>query len=67
MKGRPQTEKNGHSRAISRFRDQDGDCWQVEFLTDGDTLLLVTMHTSLKPRSEEARTAAQVLGTLRLQ
>ncbi len=67
MKGRPQTEKNGHSRAISRFRDQDGDCWQVEFFTDGDTLLLVTMHTSLKPRSEEARTATQVLGTLRLQ
>lgn len=66
-KGRKQIEQNGRSRARSRYRDTDGDYWQVEFLTDGDTLLLATMNSSLPPRSPEPRTGGQVLGTIRLK
>jgi hypothetical protein len=67
VKGRPNVEKNGHGRAISRFRDAEGDHWQVEFLTDGETLLLATMNTSLSTRSQEAKVGSQVLATLDLK
>jgi hypothetical protein len=66
-KGRRQIDQNARSRAVSRYRDPDGDYWQVEFLTDGDTLLLATMNSSLPPRSQEARTATQVLATIQLK
>lgn len=66
VKGRAIVEKNGHNRAISRFRDAEGDHWQVEFLTDGETLLLATMNTSLSVRSQEAKVGSQVLATLSL-
>lgn len=67
LKGRPKVEKNGHGRAVSRFSDADGDHWQVEFLTDGETLLLATMNTSLSARSQEARVGSLVLATLNLK
>ena len=67
VKGRANVEKNGHGRAISRFCDAEGDHWQVEFLTDGETLLLATMNTSLSARSQEARVGSQVLATLNLK
>jgi hypothetical protein len=67
VKGRANLEKNGHGRAISRFRDVEGDHWQVEFLTDGDTLLMATMNTSLSARSQEAHVGSQVLATLNLK
>jgi len=67
VKGRPNVEKKGHGRAISRFSDVEGDHWQVEFLTDGETLLLATMNTSLSARSQEARVGSQVLATLNLK
>ena len=67
VKGRAIVEKNGHGRAISRFHDAEGDHWEVEFLTDGETLLLATMNTSLSARSREAKVGSQVLATLNLK
>ena len=67
VKGRPTIEKIGRGRAVSRFRDVEGEHWQVEFLTDGETLLLATMNSSLSARSQEARVGSQVLATLNLK
>ena len=66
MKGRPDAGKNGPSRAQSRFRDPEGDHWQVQVLTNGDTLLLATLNSSLPPRSKEPRLGAEILGTIKL-
>ncbi len=66
IKGRAATQANGRSRALSRFRDLEGDHWQVEFLSDGDTLLLATMNSTQPSRSEELRTGASILQTLTL-
>ena len=67
IKGRANTETTGRARAVSRFRDLEGDHWQVEFLSDGDTLLLATMNTTQPARSEEVRTGAGILRTLKLK
>ena len=66
MKGRPHAGKSGPSRAQSRFRDPEGDHWQIEVLTNGDTLLLATLNSSLPPRSQEPRVGAEILGTITL-
>ena len=67
VKGRPTVEKIGRGRALTRFRDVENEYWQVEFLTDGETLLLATMNSSLSARSQEARVGSQVLSTLSLK
>jgi hypothetical protein len=67
IKGRPTTEANGRWRAMSGFRDHEGDHWQVEFLSDRDTLLLATMNSTQSVRSEEFRTGCQILRTLTLK
>lgn len=67
VKGRPAVEKIGRGRVVTRFRDGEGEFWQVEFLTDGETLLLATMHSSQSARSQEARVGSQVLATLNLK
>jgi hypothetical protein len=66
MKGRPDGGESGPSRAQSRFRDPEGDHWQIEVLTNGDTLLLATLNSSLPPRSQEPRVGAEILRTIRL-
>jgi hypothetical protein len=66
MKGRAHAGKSGRSRAQSRFGDPEGDHWQIEVLTNGDTLLLATLNTSLPPRSQEPRVAAEILATITL-
>jgi hypothetical protein len=66
MKGRADAGKSGPSRAQSRFRDPEGDHWHVEVLTNGDTLLLATLNSSLPPRSQEPRVGVEILGTIRL-
>jgi hypothetical protein len=66
MKGRAEAGKSGPSRAHSRFRDPEGDHWQIEVLTNGETLLLATLNSSLPPRSQEPRVGAEILGTIRL-
>jgi len=64
MKGRPDGGKTGPARAQSRFRDPEGDHWQIEVLTNGDTLLLATLNSSLPPRSQEPRVGAEILRTI---
>ncbi len=64
---RATTETRGRSRAVSRYRDVEGDHWQVEFLTDGNTLLLATMNSTQPARSDEVSIGAAILRTLRLQ
>jgi hypothetical protein len=64
MKGQADTRKSGPSRAQSRFRDPEGDHWQIEVLTNGDTLLLATLNSSLHPRSQEPRVGAEILATI---
>jgi hypothetical protein len=66
MKGRADAGKSGPARAHARFRDPEGDHWQVEVLTNGDTLLLATLNSSLPPRSQEPRVGAEILQTIRL-
>jgi len=66
MKGRAHAGKSGPSRAQSRFRDPEGDHWQIEVLTNGDTLLLATLNSSLPPRSQEPRVGTEILGTITL-
>jgi hypothetical protein len=66
MTGRPNGGKSGPSRAQSRFRDPEGDHWQIEVLTNGDTLLLATLNSSLPPRSQEPRVGAEILRTIRI-
>ncbi len=66
VKGRTDAGKSGPSRAHSRFRDPEGDHWQIEVLTNGDTLLLATLNSSLPPRSQEPRVGVEVLRTITL-
>jgi hypothetical protein len=66
MKGRANGGKSGSARAQSRFRDPEGDHWHIEVLTNGDTLLLATLNTSLPPRSHEPRVGAEILQTITL-
>ncbi len=64
MKGRADAGKSGPAHAQSRFRDLEGDHWQIEVLTNGDTLLLATLNSSLPPRSQEPRVGAEILRTI---
>ncbi len=64
MKGRPDDGKSGPSRAQSRFRDPEGDHWQIVVFTNGNTLLLATLNSSLPPRSQEPRLGAEILATI---
>jgi len=66
MKGRADAGKSGATCAQSRFRDPEGDHWQIEVLTNGDTLLLATLNSSLPPRSQEPRVGAEILRTIRI-
>jgi hypothetical protein len=66
MKGRADAGESGPARAQSRFRDPEGDHWQIEVLTNGDTLLLATLNSSLPPRSQEPRVGAEILATIRI-
>lgn len=66
IKGRPGARKGGPSRAQSRFRDPEGDHWEIEVLSNGDTLLLATLNSSLPPRSQELKIGSGILGTITL-
>ncbi|MDR3764154.1 MAG: hypothetical protein P4M01_08685 [Acidobacteriota bacterium] len=54
-------------KAGARFRDEEGDHWQVQFLTNGLTLLLATCHTTLKLTSHEGRTGVAVIESIKLK
>ena len=54
-------------KAAARFRDDEGDHWQVLFLTNGLTLLLATCHTNRPLTSREGRTGVAVVESIKLK
>ena len=66
VKGKPVGEESERAIARSRFRDLEGDSWRVAFLTDGDTLLLATLNSTLPSRNQEWRTGGGVLESITL-
>jgi hypothetical protein len=59
--GRLQRDRGTKQRATARYKDPDGDHWEVSFVTNGDTLLLATCNTSFPLANKEARTGFRVL------
>ena len=57
---------NAGPRTPNRASATEGDHWQIEVLTNGDTLLLATLNSSLPPRSQEPRVGAEILRTIRI-
>lgn len=53
--------------AAARYKDSDGDNWNVAFLAMGGTLLLATCNTSLPSSHKEAKTGIAVLESIRLK
>jgi len=64
--GRLQRDRGTRQRASARYKDSDGDHWEVTFVTDGATLLLATCNTSFRMANKEARTGFQVLESIRI-
>lgn len=65
--GRPRTENGTKQRSAARFRDVDGDNWEVLFLTNGNTLLLATCNSSEPRTGKEAKVGLHVLSSLKLK
>ncbi len=59
--GRLQRDRGTKHRATARYKDTEGDHWEVAFVTDGATLLLATCNTTFPTTNKEARTGFQVL------
>jgi hypothetical protein len=51
---------------VARYKDPEGDHWDVAFVTNGNTLLLATCNTSFPSSHKEAKTGVQVLESLKL-
>ncbi|HUO59730.1 MAG TPA: hypothetical protein VMU24_03615 [Candidatus Acidoferrales bacterium] len=65
--GRISVLEQTKAKASARFRDGEGNHWQVLFVSNGDTLLLATCSTPAPLTSKEARTALGVLDSLRMK
>lgn len=65
--GRAKIENGTKARATARYKDPDGDNWNVLFLTNGNTLLLGTCNSSLPATNKEAKTGLSVLDSLTLK
>lgn len=65
--GRLRAENGTRQRSTARFRDVDGDNWEVLFLTNGNTLLLATCNSSEPRTGKEARIGLSVLDSLKLK
>lgn len=65
--GRLQRDRGTRQRATARYKDSDGDHWEVTFVTDGATLLLATCNTSFPPANKEAKTGFQVLESVMIR
>lgn len=65
--GRPRLDNGTRQRASSRFRDVDGDNWEVIFLTNGNTLLLATCNSSEPRTGKEAKVGLGVINSLKLK
>jgi hypothetical protein len=64
--GRLKREQGNKKKATARFRDEEGDQWNVTFVSNGKTLLLATCNTSFPATHKEAKTGLQVLESLKL-
>jgi hypothetical protein len=64
--GRLSVGKGTRLKAGARYKDQEGDNWEVSFVTNGDTLLLATCNSSLPWTNKEMKTALSVIESLRL-
>jgi len=64
--GRLKMERGTNKRAVARYKDPEGDHWDVAFVTNGNTLLLATCNTSFPSSHKEAKTGVQVLESLKL-
>ena len=65
--GRLQREEGSKQRAMARYKDTDGDHWEVSFVTNGETLLLATCNTSFPAANKEARTGFRVLESVSIK
>lgn len=65
--GRLQRDHGSKQRATARYKDPDGDHWDVAFVTDGATLLLATCSTSFPTTNKEAKTGFQVLESVTIR
>lgn len=54
-------------RSGARYRDPEGDSWNVTFIANGQTLLLATCNSSLPAAHKEARMGLQVLDSIQLK
>ncbi|MDT8067318.1 MAG: hypothetical protein ROO76_04050 [Terriglobia bacterium] len=61
---RLQRDHGTKKRATARYKDPDGDHWEVAFVTNGNTLLLATCSTSFPRTNKEAKTGFQVLDSV---
>lgn len=64
---RLQRDRGTKQRATARYKDSDGDHWEVAFVTDGATLLLATCNTSFPTANKEAKTGFQVLESVTIR
>ena len=65
--GRVSVLEQTKAKASARFRDGEGNHWQVLFVSNGDTLLLATCSTPGPITGKAARTALGVLDSLRMK
>lgn len=64
--GRLRKERGSKLRAAARYKDPEGDHWEVAFVTNGTTLLMATCNTSLPLTHKDSKTGLQVLSSLKL-
>jgi hypothetical protein len=64
--GRKTVTLSSKARTIARFKDTEGANWQCEFLTDGTTLLLATLNSTVKGRSPELQAGLAVLDSIKI-
>ena len=65
--GRLRADNGTKLRSSARFRDVDGDNWEVLFLTNGNTLLLATCNSSEPRTGKESKIGLKVLDSLKLK
>jgi hypothetical protein len=65
--GRLKLDRGTRSRAQARYKDTDGDSWNVMFIANSNTLLLATCNTSLPATHKEAKTGTSILESIHLK
>ena len=65
--GRLKQDGGTRNRALARYKDPEGDSWNVMFIANSSTLLLATCNTSLSPTHKEAKTGVSILDSIHLR